>query len=111
MISPTTERLSAAVSHRASYGWVIVAAAVVIVGLGVGALHSLAVFLRPMQEAMAWSRGAISGVALWMWTTYGVGSLVWGVLAERWGARRVIVAGGLVLGLGLVVASRTTTLW
>jgi MFS family permease len=90
---------------------VIVAAAVVIVGLGVGALHSLAVFLRPMQEAMAWSRGAISGVALWMWTAYGVGSLMWGVLADRWGARRVLVAGGLVLGLGLVVASRTTTLW
>ena len=94
-----------------SYGWVIVAAAVVIVGLGVGALHSLAVFLKPMQDAMAWSRGAISGVALWMWTTYGVGSLMWGVLADRWGARRVIVLGGLVLGLGLVVASRTTTLW
>src|SRR5262247_3579076 len=70
-----------------SSGWIIVAAAIVIVGLGVGALFSLAVFLKPMQDSMEWSRAAISGVALWMWAVYGIGSLMWGVLADRWGAR------------------------
>jgi predicted MFS family arabinose efflux permease len=96
---------------RLSYGWVVVAVAVVIVGLGVGALFSLAVFLNPMQESMQWSRGGISGVALWMWVAYGTGSLMWGVLAERWGARRVVVAGGFLLGLGLVLSSRIGELW
>src|SRR5215468_12452827 len=91
--------------------WIIVVAAVVIVGFGVGALFSLAVFLKPMQESMTWSRSAISAVALWMWVTYGIGSLAWGVLADRWGARRVVVAGGILLGLGLVVSSRITSLW
>src|SRR5262245_28850973 len=91
--------------------WIIVVAAVVIVGFGVGALFSLAVFLKPMQESMAWSRAAISAVALWMWVAYGTGSLVWGVLADRWGARRVVIAGGLMLGLGLVASSRITSLW
>jgi predicted MFS family arabinose efflux permease len=109
--SATAPSSSAAPASRLSYGWTIVAAAVVIVGLGVGALFSLAVFLKPMQESMAWSRGAISGVALWMWIAYGTGSLLWGVLSDRWGARRVVVAGGLLLGLGLVVASRITALW
>ena len=94
-----------------SYGWVIVLAAVVIVGLGVGALFSLGVFLEPMQKSMSWSRGAISGVALWMWVTYGIGSLMWGVLSDRMGARRVVVGGGLLLGFGLVLASRITSLW
>jgi predicted MFS family arabinose efflux permease len=93
------------------YGWVIVAAAVVIVGLGSGALLSLAVFLKPIQDSMAWSRGAISAVALWMWVAYGLGALLWGVLSDRWGARQVVVVGGLLLGLGLVVASRITSLW
>jgi MFS family permease len=46
-----------------------------------------------------------------MWVAYGTGSLMWGVLADRWGARRVVVAGGLLLGLGLVVSSRITELW
>jgi predicted MFS family arabinose efflux permease len=94
-----------------SYGRVIVGAAIVIVGFGVGALFSLAVFLRPIQDSLAYSRGAISGVALWMWIAYGVGSLMWGVLSDRWGARRVVVGGGVLLGLGLVAASRSTTLW
>ena len=91
--------------------WIIVVAAVVIVGFGVGALFSLAVFLKPMQESMAWSRAAISAVALWMWVAYGTGSLAWGMLADRWGARRVVIAGGFLLGLGLVASSRITSLW
>jgi predicted MFS family arabinose efflux permease len=94
-----------------SYGRVIVAAAVVIVGFGVGALFSLAVFLKPIEESMGWSRAAISGVALWMWIAYGVGSLGWGVLSDRWSARGVVVTGAFLLGLGLVVASRITALW
>ena len=64
-----------------------------------------------MQDSMGWSRAGISGVALWMWVAYGIGSLVWGVLADRWGVRRVVIAGGVLLGLGLVVASRITSLW
>ena len=92
-------------------GWIIVAAAIVVIGLGVGALFSLAVFLKPMQDSMGWSRAAISGVALWMWVIYGIGSLMWGVLADRWGARRVVIAGGALLGLGLVASSRITALW
>jgi predicted MFS family arabinose efflux permease len=91
--------------------WTVVAAGIVIVGLGVGALFSLAVFLKPMQDSMGWSRAEISGVALWMWVAYGVGSLMWGVLADRWGARRVVVAGGALLGLGLVASSQITALW
>jgi len=91
--------------------WIIVVAAIVIVGFGVGALFSLAVFLKPMQESMGWSRTAISAVALWMWVAYGTGSLMWGVLSDRWGARRVVVTGGILLGLGLVASSRITSLW
>ena len=98
-------------SSRLFYGWVILAAAVVIVGLGVGALFSLAVFLKPMQDSMAWSRSGISAVALTMWVVYGTGSLMWGMLSDRWGTRRVVLAGGLLLGLGLIVSSQITSLW
>src|SRR5262245_11500307 len=94
-----------------SGGWTIIAAAIVIIGLGVGALFSLAVFLKPMQDSMQWSRASISGVALWMWVVYGIGSLMWGVLADRFSARRVVITGGLLLGLGLVTSSRITSLW
>jgi MFS family permease len=93
------------------YGWIIVSVAIVIVGFGVGAMFTLGVFLKPMQDAMAWSRGSISSVALFMWVVYGTGSLLWGALSDRWGSRRVVLIGGLLLGLGLIVSSRITSLW
>jgi MFS family permease len=97
--------------RRPFYGWVIVIAAIGIVGVASGTLSSLAVFLKPMQDSMGWTRADISGVALWMWTTYGIGALLWGMLSDRWGARRVVLLGGVLLGLGLVMASRIGTLW
>ena len=112
VLSATASRSSSVAAHGPLiYGWVIVAAGIVIIGIGSGVLMSLSVFLKPMQDSMTWSRGTISAVALWMWVTYGVGALLWGALSDRWGARRVVVIGGLLLGLGLVVASRITTLW
>jgi sugar phosphate permease len=78
----------------------------VIVGVAMGTLFSLGVFLKPIQQSTGWSRGDVSTVALWSWIALGVGSLAWGMLSDRRGARLVVVSGGLLLGLGLVLSSR-----
>jgi MFS family permease len=93
------------------YGWVVVGASALIVCIGMGALFSLGVFLKPMADSMGWSRGAISSVALLNWIAMGLGSFVWGALSDRLGTRGVAVAGGLLLGLGLVLSSQVRTLW
>ena len=95
---------------RIFYGWIVVAASAAIVCIGMGALFSLAVFLKPMADTMGWSRGAISSVALLNWVAMGLGSFVWGALSDRFGTRVVAVAGGLLLGLGLVLSSQVRTL-
>jgi MFS family permease len=41
----------------------------------------------------------------------GIGSFVWGALSDRIGTRGVAVAGGLLLGLGLVLSSQVQALW
>ncbi|MBI4589706.1 MAG: MFS transporter [Candidatus Rokubacteria bacterium] len=79
--------------------------------MGIGTLFSLGVFLKPVEEAMGWSRGAIGSVALLNWLIFGLGSFVSGVLSDRVGTRTVVLAGGLLLGLGLVLGSQVTTLW
>jgi MFS family permease len=93
------------------YGWIVVAASAVIVCIGMGALFSFGVFLKPMADTMGWSRGAISSVALLNWVSMGLGSFVWGALSDRIGTRGVAVAGGLLLGLGLVLSSQVHSLW
>ena len=93
------------------YGWIVIAASAAIICIGMGALFALGVFLKPMAESMGWSRGAISSVALLNWIAMGVGSFVWGAVSDRIGTRAVAVAGGLLLGLGLVLSSQVQALW
>ena len=96
--------------RRLFYGWVIVGAGILVTCLGLGAMFSLGVFLKPITESMGWSRTAISTVALLNWIFMGVGSFVWGTLSDRIGTRTVVLSGGVLLGLGLVLASQAATL-
>jgi MFS family permease len=92
------------------YGWVIVGSGIVVTCIGVGAMLALSVFLQPMSEAMGWSRTGISTTALINWLCMGVSTFIWGALSDRFGTRVVVLSGGVLLGLGLVTASRATTL-
>src|ERR671923_734499 len=92
------------------YGWVIVAVGIVVTCVGMGAMTSLTVFLQPMSQAMGWSRTGIATAALLNFLAMALGTFAWGMLSDRFGTRVVVAAGGALLGLGLVTASRTTTL-
>lgn len=93
------------------YGWTVVAAAALITCIGMGALFSLGVFLKPIETSMGWSRTGISTIALLNWIFMGVGSFLWGTLSDRFGTRIVVLAGGALLGLGLVLSSQVQALW
>ncbi|MGH7308048.1 MAG: MFS transporter [Candidatus Rokuibacteriota bacterium] len=96
---------------RSSSGWVVVGAAALITCVGMGALFSLGIFLKPIEETMGWSRTGISTIALLNWIFMGVGSFLWGALSDRYGGRVVALAGGALLGLGLVLSSQVVALW
>ena len=97
--------------HRVYYGWIVVGAAVLVICMGMGSLFALSVFVKPIEDAMGWTRSEISGVALLNWVAMGLGSFAWGALSDRFGTRIVAVLGGGLLGLGLVCSSQVTTLW
>ena len=92
------------------YGGVIVGAGIVITCMGMGAMTSLSIFLQPMAVAMGWSRTGISVAAVIAFLGMGVGSFFWGAVSDRIGTRTVVLSGGLLLGLGLVLASQAQTL-
>jgi len=92
------------------YGWVVVGVGIVITCVGFGAMLTLSVFLQPMAEAMGWSRTGIAAAAMLNFLCMGVGAFLWGALSDRYGTRTVVLCGGALLGLGMVLASRSNTL-
>jgi MFS family permease len=98
------------VSTSRSYGWVIVGVGIVVTCVGFGSMMSLSVFLQPMAEAMGWSRTGVATAAMLNFLCMGGAAFAWGALSDRFGTRLVILVGGLLLGLGLVLGSRATTL-
>jgi MFS family permease len=92
------------------YGWVIVGVGIVATCVGLGAMMSLTVFLQPLAEAMGWSRSGVATAVMLNFLCMGVGVFGWGALSDRFGTRIVVLAGGLLIGLGMVLASQAATL-
>jgi MFS family permease len=88
------------------YGWVIVAAGLVITCLGFGTMMSLGIFLQPMSAATGWSRTGISVAAVLNFLCMGPAAFFWGAACDRFGTRPVVLAGGVLLGAGLAAASQ-----
>jgi len=95
---------------RIAYGWVVVAAGALISCVAMGSCFSLAVLLQPMSEDTGWSRTGVSSAGTLVFLAMGASAFGWGWLNDRWGTRPVVLAGVVLLGLGLIAASRATTL-
>jgi MFS family permease len=93
-----------------SYRWVIVAIGALMTCVGIGAMFSLAVYLAPMSVDTGWSRAGISSAMTLDFLVMGPASFGWGAVSDRFGTRIVVLTGAFLLGLGLLLASRTTSL-
>jgi MFS family permease len=91
------------------YRWVIVAAGAFMGCVAIGSIFSLPVFLQPMTAATGWSHTGISAAMTLDFVTMGLGSFGWGMVMDRFGPRPVLLSGSAILGLGLVLASRAST--
>jgi MFS family permease len=98
-------------TRRFFYGWVVLAAAFVIITMSIGTLFTLGVFLRPIEESMGWSRSGIGAIGLFNWIVMGEGGAVSGFVSDRLGTRRVVMVGAVLLGLGLVLSSHVQQVW
>jgi MFS family permease len=93
-----------------SYRWVIIAVGALMTCVALGAMFSLAVFLVPMSGATGWSRAGISSAMTLNFLIMGAGAFGWGAANDRFGTRIVVFIGAVLLGLALVLASRTQSL-
>ncbi len=93
-----------------SYRWLIVAAGALMGCVAIGAMFLLAIFLEPIAAGTQWSRAGISSAMTLNFLVMGVSGFAWGALSDRFGARIVVLAGAVLLGLALVLASRAHSL-
>ncbi len=67
-------------------------------------------FLQPMADTLGWSRAGISTATTLAFLWMGVGGFFWGWLFDRYGARVVVLLGGVLQGSGLILASQVQSL-
>ncbi|SFQ62261.1 Sugar phosphate permease [Variovorax sp. OK605] len=97
-------------SPRLFRGWLVVAGAFAVTFVGFGSAYTFSAFVESLQKDFNASRGSVSLVfSLAGFLYFGLGVLS-GPLADRWGSRRLAVAGMLLVGLGLAAASRAQSL-
>ncbi|HEV3009779.1 MAG TPA: MFS transporter [Burkholderiales bacterium] len=77
--------------------------------LALGTRQSFGLFLRPMSMDLGWGREAFSFAIALQNLVWGCAMPFTGAIADRFGAGRVLVAGGIAYGAGLVAMAYSTT--
>jgi predicted MFS family arabinose efflux permease len=80
-----------------------------IVTLSMGIRHGFGLWLQPITQEQGWSRQAFSLALAIQNLSWGVFGVFAGMLADKLGAMRVLVAGALLYALGLAGMALSTT--
>ena len=96
---------------RLSSSWVIAALGFLVLGFSRGINSSFGVFYVALLETFGWSRGATAGVFSVTLIIDAVISPVVGHLLDRYGPKKVVGVGCLLLASGLWLSSQISSLW
>jgi MFS family permease len=98
-------------SEQGNRGWIVVGATFITLGMVYGVWYSFSVFLVAFLREFGWSRSLLAGVFSTFVIVHGVLGPLNGWLAGRIGPRRIILAGGGLLGVGLLLVAETNAWW
>jgi len=88
---------------------VILACGGLILMLALGTRQTFGLFLRPMSMDLGWGREAFSFAIALQNLVWGCAMPFTGAIADRYGAGRVLVAGGVAYGAGLLAMAYSTS--
>jgi sugar phosphate permease len=95
---------------RIHYGWVVVVAGAIVMSAPSIALFTFGVFIKPLTMEFGWERGPLSLATSITFVAAGLISVMVGKLCDRYGPRILVTLGGIIMGAGLLLMARTTTL-
>ncbi|WP_028694806.1 MFS transporter [Pseudomonas cremoricolorata] len=85
-----------------SSGWVLLGAALIL-ALSLGVRHGFGLFLAPMSADFGWGRGTFALAIALQNLIWGLAQPFAGALADRLGAARVVLIGGVLYSAGLLL--------
>jgi MFS family permease len=91
------------------WGWYIVAAAFVCMGISHGSRYCFAIFVDPIASDLQWSRSTISMAATIAILSYSVGGILSGRLLDRMAPKWLITIGSAILGMSFILTSLVQT--
>jgi MFS family permease len=91
--------------------WFVAGVAFVVLGFSRGIHSSFGVFNVALLDTFGWSRGATAGIFSVVLVVDALLSPVVGHLLDRFGTKKISIAGCLALVIGLYLSSRVTDLW
>lgn len=83
----------------------------IILTLALGTRHSFGLYLQPMTLELGWTRQTFSIALALQNLVYGLASPFSGMVADKYGAPRALVAGTLCYALGLALMAHAQTGW
>ncbi|WP_298624655.1 MFS transporter, partial [uncultured Zoogloea sp.] len=86
--------------------WLIVVAGGLIMGMGLGVRHAQGIFQLPIILDQGWSREAFGFAIALQNLIWGIAQPFTGMIADRFGSRRVLAGGLLCYGAGLLTMSQ-----
>jgi len=93
------------------YGWIIVALGLLGMGAWTGIRTTFAVFYAVLLDEFGWSRGAAAGVQSVSYIMYLILAPLTGGLIDRFGPRRVILPGIVIMCCGLALCRYISSLF
>lgn len=91
-------------------GWVLVGAALIL-ALSLGVRHGFGLFLEPMSTDFGWGRGVFAFAIALQNLIWGLAQPFAGALADRLGAARVVIIGGILYAVGLILMGLADSPW
>ena len=96
---------------RFFYGYIVVAASLLIILLTYGMRTSFGVFFKPMINEFDWTRALTSGAVTLSMVMQGLWGILMGRLNDRFGSRAVITLCCLISGVGLLLMYLIDSAW
>ena len=91
-------------------GWVMLGASLIL-ALSLGIRHGFGLFLPPMSAEFGWGREVFAFAIALQNLIWGLAQPFAGALADRYGAQRTVLVGGVLYAIGLVFMGLADSAW